>query len=81
MKPIFSPAPAMSELTEMQSIHSADAPSHYETEVGKPGEKDPSFRSMTGQQKRFHIFFYTLAVLTGLVIVQFIWQIAVLTAQ
>lgn len=37
------------------------------------------FSELTPKQKRFHLLFYTLAGLTGLVVVQLIWQIAILT--
>ena len=40
-----------------------------------------SFRDLTTKEKRFHMLFYTLASLTGLVVVQVIWQIAVITAK
>jgi hypothetical protein len=39
------------------------------------------FHSLSKEQKRFHILFYALAGLTGILVVQLIWQIAVLTAQ
>ena len=39
------------------------------------------FQSLSKEQKRFHILFYALAGLTGILAVQLIWQIAVLTAQ
>ena len=48
------------------------------------GEEDREghwFHSLTAPEKRFHILFYALAGLTGLLVVQLIWQIAVLTAQ
>lgn len=39
------------------------------------------FRSLSKQEKRFHILFYALAALTGILIVQLIWQIAILTVR
>jgi hypothetical protein len=39
-----------------------------------------SFESLTAAQKRFHILFYITACLTGILLVQFVWQIAILTA-
>jgi hypothetical protein len=38
------------------------------------------FHSLSKTEKRFHILFYSLAGLTGILVVQLIWQIAVLTA-
>ena len=37
------------------------------------------FHALSGAEKRFHILFYALACLTGILIVQVIWQVAVLT--
>lgn len=37
------------------------------------------FHSMSHAQKRFHVLFYMTAGLTGILIVQTLWQIAVLT--
>jgi hypothetical protein len=81
MKNTLRPEPM--KLTEIQVVRPAKIHKFYETEVGcvEPEENDGSFRMMTGAQKRFHIIFYTLASLTGMVIVQIIWQIAVLTAK
>ena len=39
------------------------------------------FGSLNKQEQRFHILFYALAGLTGILVVQLIWQIAVLTTQ
>ena len=39
------------------------------------------FHSLTKQEKRFHVLFYALAGLTGILVVQLIWQVAVLTAS
>lgn len=38
------------------------------------------FRSLAPAQKRYHILFYITAGLTGILIIQFIWQVAVVTA-
>lgn len=42
---------------------------------------DRWFHSLTSSEKRFHVLFYALAGLTGILVVQLIWQIAVLTAR
>jgi hypothetical protein len=51
-------------------------------ETGSDGEtSEPAgFRSLNPAQKRYHVLFYLTAGLTGILIVQFIWQVAVLTA-
>jgi len=53
-----------------------------EPEVFEANEEiqEESFASMSRAQKRFHILFYITAGTAGLVLVQLIWQIAVLTA-
>lgn len=38
------------------------------------------FQSLTRAEKRFHVLFYALAGLTGLLVVQLVWQIAAATA-
>jgi hypothetical protein len=48
------------------------------TEV-EPCDSAADFRSMTAAEKRFHWMFYTLTVFTAIVVVQLIWDIAVLT--
>ena len=39
------------------------------------------FQSLNAAEKRFHVLFYLLAGLTGILVVQVIWQIAVVTAR
>lgn len=77
--------PETLKLTEIKVVRPARIPDYYEMEVGcvegEAPQNDGSFRSMTGAQKRFHIIFYTLAAMTGTLVVQVIWQIAVLTAR
>lgn len=53
-----------------------------ETPVHEQGLHDAGgwFHSLNKSEKRFHILFYALASLTGILVVQLIWQIAVLTA-
>lgn len=73
------------KLTDIKIVRPAKIPDYFETEVGcaevESEENNGSFRMMTGAQKRFHIIFYALAVTTGMLVVQVIWQIAVLTAR
>ena len=80
-----APAPETTNLTEMRIVRPAKISKFYETEIGcvpeAAQETELTFRSMTAAQKRFHLIFYTLASLTGLVIVQVIWQVAVATAK
>ena len=53
-----------------------------EPQIAEEGDHGASwFESLTKQEKRFHILFYALAGLTGILIVQLIWQIAVMTAK
>ena len=42
-------------------------------------EHENWFHLLTKQEKRFHILFYALAGLTGILVIQLVWQIAVLT--
>jgi hypothetical protein len=63
--------------TRIKSIQTPDA---REQDLGL-GEHESWFASLSKQEKRFHILFYALAGLTGILVVQLIWQIAVLTAQ
>ena len=39
------------------------------------------FQTLSRAEKRFHILFYALAGLTGLLLVQLVWQIAAATAH
>lgn len=57
---------------------SKEAPEVFE-ETEQSQER--SFASMSRAEKRFHILFYITAGATGLVLVQLIWQIAILTAR
>jgi len=56
------------------------APDAQEQNLGAE-EHASWFHSLSKEQKRFHVLFYALAGLTGILVVQLIWQIAVLTAQ
>jgi hypothetical protein len=78
MKTSYSP-----ETLELTVIHRSETPDFFEAEVTEQQEPpaQKNFQSMTVPQKRFHIILYTLAALTGLVVVQVIWQIAELTIQ
>ena len=68
-------------LTQMTIISPSELPNVYEAEVGTAqDEVKPGFTSLT-HQKRFHALFYTLAAMTGILVVQVLWQIAVFTAQ
>lgn len=73
--------PSSQKVTEITPIHPADIPEFYETETGAAEEREEGFASLTFAEKRFHIMFYALAGITGLVLVQLIWQIAVLTSR
>ena len=42
---------------------------------------DSWFQTLSRAEKRFHILFYALAGLTGLLVVQLVWQIASITAR
>jgi hypothetical protein len=77
------PSPLNPEPTEIKSLSKGYLPSFKEKvpQVEELPQTDEGFHSMTPGQKRFHVIFYTLAVLTGMLIVQVIWQIAWLTAK
>jgi hypothetical protein len=67
------------EMIETKTPKSIETP---ETEIRQEHvESESWFHSLSRAEKRFHVLFYSLAGLTGILIVQLIWQIAVLTAN
>lgn len=83
MKTSYSPETL--EIPQLTVIQRQDIPNAFGVEVGLPQEEstesvEKGFKSAK-EQKRFYALFYVLAGVTGLVVVQLIWQIAVLTAR
>lgn len=68
------------EIREENATETADLTSQITGESFSSDEPQHWFSTLNRSQKRFHILFYALAALTGILIVQFVWQIAVLTA-
>ena len=86
MNPTLDDKPAMKTsyapgTLDLTIIRRSDTTEFFEPEL--KSEQEPAaqndFGSMSMAQKRFHILFYTLAAVTGLVTVQLVWQVAELT--
>lgn len=67
--------------TNPDSVKMAEIPEAQQNQSPEPHEDGHWFHSLSTSEKRFHVLFYFLAGLTGILVVQVIWQIAVLTAR
>lgn len=72
------------DLQKVTALHFTDLEALRNATEGEetlPAEQtvEHGFRSLNFSQKRFHVLFYMTAALTGVLIVQTLWQIAILT--
>ena len=79
MKTIKFPATSTPNLEKITALFTTDIPSVEDLEEGE--SQEGFFHLLSPAQKRFYVLFYLTASLTGLAIVQLIWQIAVLTSR